>query len=92
MLEANYWSLGSDFRGCGGASYTLSYMSQMGGWAVLDYALRFDSPQDSNTPGFPEENAGSGAPGAQSGAFPESTADLATWLVGQRHFGDSDEP
>ncbi len=42
VLEANYWSLGSDFRGCGGSSYTLSYMSQMGGWAVLDYALRFD--------------------------------------------------
>jgi len=41
VLEANYWSLGSDFRGCGSASYTLSYMSQMGGWAVLDYALRF---------------------------------------------------
>jgi hypothetical protein len=42
VLEANYWSLGSDFRGCGGSSYTLSYMSQMGGWAVLDYALRHD--------------------------------------------------
>lgn len=42
VLEANYWSLGSDFRGCGGSSYTLSYMSPMGGWAVLDYALRHD--------------------------------------------------
>jgi hypothetical protein len=42
VLEANYWSLGSDFRGCGSASYTLSYMSPMGGWAVLDYALRRD--------------------------------------------------
>jgi hypothetical protein len=42
VLEMNYWSLGSDFRGCGSASYTLSYMSQMGGWAVLDQALRFD--------------------------------------------------
>jgi len=42
VLEANYWSLGSDFRGCGSAGYTLSYMSQMGGWAVLDYALRHD--------------------------------------------------
>jgi len=42
VLEPNYWSLGSDFRGCGSASYTLSYMSQMGGWAVLDYALRYD--------------------------------------------------
>jgi len=31
VLEANYWSLGSDFRGCGSASYTLSYMSPMAG-------------------------------------------------------------
>lgn len=42
VLETSYWSLGSDFRGCGSSSYTLSYMSQMGGWAVLDYALRYD--------------------------------------------------
>jgi len=48
VLEANYWSLGSDFRGCGGASYTLSYMSQMGGWAVLDYALRHDPDPAAN--------------------------------------------
>lgn len=41
-MLASYWSLGSDFRGCGSASYTLSYMSQMGGWAVLDYALRHE--------------------------------------------------
>jgi hypothetical protein len=47
-LEANYWSLGSDFRGCGGSSYTLSYMSQLGGWAVLDYALRFDPSPAAN--------------------------------------------
>ena len=42
VMESHYWSLGSDFRGCGSASYTLSYMSQMGGWAVLDYALHHD--------------------------------------------------
>jgi len=48
VLEANYWSLGSDFRGCGGAGYTLSYMSQMGGWAVLDYALRHDPDPAAN--------------------------------------------
>lgn len=48
VLEANYWSLGSDFRGCGSASYTLSYMSQMGGWAVLDYALRYDADPAQN--------------------------------------------
>ncbi len=48
VLEANYWSLGSDFRGCGPGSYTLSYMSQMGGWAVLDYALRHDPEPAAN--------------------------------------------
>lgn len=48
VLETNYWSLGSDFRGCGSAHYTLSYMSQMGGWAVLDYALRHDASPPQN--------------------------------------------
>ena len=38
-IEPAYYYLGSDYRGNGGNSYTLSYMSQMGGWAVLDYAL-----------------------------------------------------
>ena len=53
VLEANYWSLGSDFRGGGSASYTLSYMSQMGGWAVLDYALRHDpNPSDNLRLGY----------------------------------------
>jgi hypothetical protein len=40
-LEPAYYLLGSDYRGSGGNSYTLTYMSQMGGWAVLDYALHF---------------------------------------------------
>ncbi|MDE3138179.1 MAG: hypothetical protein KGL59_16465, partial [Acidobacteriota bacterium] len=40
-LEPAYYDLGSDYRGRGNAGYTLSYMSQMGGWAVLDYALHF---------------------------------------------------
>lgn len=48
VLESNYWSLGSDFRGCGSASYTLSYMSQLGGWSVLDYALRHDPQPAAN--------------------------------------------
>ncbi len=39
--EPAYYYLGSDFRGNAGASYTLSYMAQMGGWAVQDYALHF---------------------------------------------------
>jgi hypothetical protein len=38
-LETAYYFLGSDYRGGGGDRYTLSYMSQMGGWAVLDYGL-----------------------------------------------------
>jgi hypothetical protein len=53
VLETNYWSLGSDFRGCGSANQTLSYMSQMGGWAILDYALRFDvNPGDNLRLGY----------------------------------------
>jgi hypothetical protein len=38
-LENAYYLLGSDIRGSGGNAYTLTYMSQMGGWSVLDYAL-----------------------------------------------------
>jgi hypothetical protein len=40
-IEPAYYYLGSDYRGSAGNAYTLSYMSQMGGWAVLDYALNF---------------------------------------------------
>ena len=40
-LETAYYYLGSDFRGSGPSSYTLSYMAQMGGWAISDYALYF---------------------------------------------------
>jgi hypothetical protein len=40
-LETSYYHLGSDFRRHGSSFYCLSYMSQMGGWAVLDYALEF---------------------------------------------------
>jgi hypothetical protein len=42
-LEPAYWLHGSDIRGSGGNSYTLTYMSQMGGWSVLDYALHHAS-------------------------------------------------
>ncbi len=38
VLEMAYWLYGSDYRG-DNLHYTLSYMSQMGGWALLDYAL-----------------------------------------------------
>jgi hypothetical protein len=40
-LEPAYYLLGSDYRASAGNSYTLSYMSQMGGWSVLDYALYY---------------------------------------------------
>jgi hypothetical protein len=40
-LEPAYYLLGSDIRGAGGNAYTLTYMSQMGGWSVLDYGLNF---------------------------------------------------
>ncbi len=44
MEPAYYW-LGSDYRASGSTAYTLSYMSQMGGWAVEDYALNYaDDP------------------------------------------------
>jgi len=38
-LEPAYYYLGSDYRGRAGDSFTLTYMAQMGGWALLDYAL-----------------------------------------------------
>ena len=38
-IEPTYYQLGSDYRG--NLTYLLSYMSQMGGWSILDYALHF---------------------------------------------------
>jgi len=40
-LETSYYQLGSDIRQGGSSNYLLSYMTQMGGWAILDYGLRF---------------------------------------------------
>src|SRR5437879_13774643 len=42
-LETAYYYLGSDYRGSGPSSYTLSYMAQMGGWAIEDDALYYAS-------------------------------------------------
>ncbi len=39
-LEPAYYYMGSDFRGSNDG-YLLSYMAQMGGWAVLDYGLYY---------------------------------------------------
>ena len=44
-LEPSYYFLGSDFRGRSD-SYCLSYMAQMGGWGILDYALNFAPDPD----------------------------------------------
>jgi hypothetical protein len=40
VIEPAYYTLGSDYRG-ESARYLLSYMSQMGGGAVLEYGLHF---------------------------------------------------
>jgi len=39
VLEKAYYYYGSDYRGGAGDSFTLSYMSPMGGWGVLNHAL-----------------------------------------------------
>jgi hypothetical protein len=42
-IETAYYLLGTDYRGS--TSYLQSYMSHLGGWAVLDHALNFaDNP------------------------------------------------
>lgn len=40
-LETPYYHYGSDYRQQAGDNYTLSYMAQMGGWGVMDYALHY---------------------------------------------------
>lgn len=40
-LETNFYQLGSDIRQHGNSNYLLSYMTQMGGWSILDYALYY---------------------------------------------------
>ncbi|MCX6345142.1 MAG: DUF5695 domain-containing protein [Armatimonadetes bacterium] len=42
-LEPCYYQLGSDIRGCSNALYIMTYMSQMGGTGVLDYALYYST-------------------------------------------------
>ncbi|MFB6318168.1 DUF5695 domain-containing protein [Saccharicrinis sp. FJH54] len=79
-LEPAYYFLGSDYRGRSD-KYTLSYMAQMGGWAILDYALNFAPSDDAalrlgyqsylssfalmNT-GTPESNYGFWYPGKEN--------------------------
>jgi hypothetical protein len=40
-LETNYYQLGSDYRQSGNSNDLLSYMTQMGGAPILDYALNY---------------------------------------------------
>jgi hypothetical protein len=42
VLEAAWHTLGSDFNGSSDYS-EMSYMARMGGWGVLNYALRYDT-------------------------------------------------
>lgn len=39
--ETAYYLNGSDYRALGGDTWLLSYMAQMGGWGLLDYALNY---------------------------------------------------
>jgi len=39
-IEPAYYYLGSDYRGRSD-NFTLTYMTQMGGWAILDYGLHY---------------------------------------------------
>lgn len=81
VVEKAYYYYGSDYRGGAGDSFTLSYMSQLGGWAVLDHALHERRVPDAtvrlgyasylsafalmNT-GTPESNCGYWFPGAEN--------------------------
>jgi hypothetical protein len=40
-LETAYYYYGSDYRGDMGNDYIVTYMSQMGGWGLLDYAFYY---------------------------------------------------
>lgn len=39
VVEKAYYYYGSDYRGGAGDAFTLTYMSPMGGWGVMDHAL-----------------------------------------------------
>jgi hypothetical protein len=41
FLETAYYHYGSDYRAGGSDNFCLSYMTQMGGWGLLDYALNY---------------------------------------------------
>ena len=41
FMETDYYHYGSDLRSGGSDNFCLSYMTQMGGWGLLDYALNY---------------------------------------------------
>jgi hypothetical protein len=82
-LETTYYQLGSDYRG--NLSYLLSYMSQMGGWSILDHALYAAAdPTDTLRLGYASSLSSwalvnSGTPASGYGAwFPSGNNDGAT--------------
>ncbi len=40
-LETAYYYYGSDYRSAMGDNFVVTYMAQMGGWGLLDYALNY---------------------------------------------------
>ena len=46
VIEKAYYYYGSDYRGGAGDAFTLTYMSPMGGWGVLNHALYDRSEPD----------------------------------------------
>jgi|GEM_PF-753751 len=45
-LETAYYYYGSDYRGDMGDDFVVTYMAQMGGWGLLDYALNYGTNAD----------------------------------------------
>ncbi len=57
-LEPTFYHMGSDVRQEGDCEYLLSYMSQLGGRSVLDYALNYAGRQiESDADPYPDEES-----------------------------------
>ena len=54
-LEPTFYHMGCDVRQEGDCEYLLSYMSQLGGRSVLDYALNYAGRRDEMAPGISAE-------------------------------------
>jgi hypothetical protein len=82
-LEQNYYQYGSDFRALGSTGYTMSYMSQMGGWSILDQALNFEAEP------YELLRLGYGSLLSSWGLVNSGTAesDYGYWFKGEEHDG-----